>query len=79
MAAARIAYLFDCFVRQTCTAQEREELMVLLARPEHEAAFLQLIQSAMAAQGPEKALPEGKARAILSGILQAGPAHPPPP
>lgn len=71
MTASRIEYLFNLYVNNNFSPQEKDELMELLGKPENEVIFKALIQNVIENTGSEIELPAGKAASILAGILQS--------
>src|SRR3954471_1199270 len=69
MSSSRFEYLFNCYLQNNCTDEEKQELMSFLSEPENESIAKKLINRAIETTGTETELPEDKAEAILNNIL----------
>lgn len=68
----RFSTLFQRFVSNSCTDEEKKELFDMIARSEYDPALKDMIDSEINDLTEETAVPEDKAAAILSLILQTG-------
>ncbi|QJB39999.1 FecR domain-containing protein [Chitinophaga oryzae] len=69
---SRFESLFRKSLENTSTEAERQELMQLIARSQHDGELLQLLDEVIAGSGDERALPDQRAKEILALIVQAG-------
>ena len=58
MDAARLEYLFECYVSQKCSLKEEKELMSLLSQPANEAFVQTLIDRVIKNTGSEMQMPK---------------------
>ncbi len=70
MSPSRLEYLFNCYIENDCNAQEKEELMELLALSENHQAVKKLIDELIEKTGSEIQMPNQAAASILQNILQ---------
>lgn len=71
MTTSRIEYLFNCYLNNNCTPEEKDELMVMLCEPGHEATFRSLIQKVIVNTDAKMELPVQAADLILADILKS--------
>lgn len=69
---SRFELLFRKSLEKTSTEAERQELMQLIARSQHDEELLRLLDEAIAGSGDEQAMPDHRAQEILALIVQAG-------
>src|SRR5674476_628471 len=72
MPESRLEYLFNCYVQNTYTVKEEEELMVLLAKTENQIAVQKLIDHVIENTGSEMQMNDQVAASILQNIMQKG-------
>jgi len=70
MASPRLLDLIDRYVEQSCTEEERRELMSLLQAPDSDEEIRRLVDEAYARRLTNPALPEEASASILQSILQ---------
>lgn len=70
MPESRLEYLFNCYVQNTYTVQEEEELMILLTKTENQIVVQKLIDRVIENTGPEMQMTEQVAASILHNILE---------
>ncbi|SJZ48911.1 FecR protein [Chitinophaga eiseniae] len=69
---SRFESLFRKSLEKTSTEAERQELLQLIARSQHDGELLQLLDEVIAGSGNERAMPDHRAQEILALIVQAG-------
>lgn len=69
MQESRLEYLFNCYVHNNYTEQEKIELMELLAEPQHQGAVQNLIDSLIKNTGSEMHMTNDATTSILHNIL----------
>jgi ferric-dicitrate binding protein FerR (iron transport regulator) len=67
---SRLEYLFNCYVERTCSSEEEQELMEILARSENKADAQKLVDKLIEHTQSEIQMPDGAAASILQDILQ---------
>ncbi len=70
MAASRLEYLFNRYAHGSCSAQEEEELMELIAQSKNQEAVKKLIDGIIEKTGTEMQMPDQAASSILQNILK---------
>ena len=71
MPYARLKYLFDQHLANTCTEAEKQELAVLLLSPKYNEDVKELLQQAWEGAAANETLPAEKAEAIIASILSS--------
>lgn len=69
MSASRLAYLFSSYMREQCSAVEKEELMALIADPENKEMVQELIYGVISSTGEERIMPDDQSAAVLDYVL----------
>lgn len=77
MSKAGLEYLFNQYIQNNSTPEERKELMELLSMPENEAVLSTLVTELLEKNTePEFKMTAGQGESLLKNILQAGKATP---
>jgi len=71
MSIIRLKYLFDCYVNNKCSNQEKDELMSLMSKPEYDEALQNLIDDCIDNPGFEIQLPAEATVKIITNIIAA--------
>lgn len=72
MSVSRLEYLFDCFLRHQCNADELGELMDLVELPANEEEVKRILTQYMHTEGEAPELAHDKREEILSQIFRKG-------
>ena len=67
---SRLSWLFQRYVNDACTEEERKELMDLMSRPEHAAALNQLIAGVMENTPANREIPADRAGELFTAIIK---------
>lgn len=70
MQESRLEYLFNCYVQQSCSEKEGEELMNLLSVSKNKTEIKRLLDKYIENTGVEISMPASTAASILQSILQ---------
>lgn len=71
MPTKRLTILFDRYLSNVCTPEEKQELAELILSKEHDDGINELLESAWLTTTGESDMPEGKAESIFNSILAA--------